>query len=197
MGTYELEMQRAFAQALKTGDVLYDIGANVGFYTLLGSVCVGSSGRVYSFEPLARNVADLKRHIELNRLSNCQVIEAAVWQNCGTERFDSSRPRSMGWLSKAGTDIVSTVALDALVDSGAARAPNVLKIDVEGAEFGVLKGGSQMIRGSKPIILLATHGQDAREACIRLLQELGYRIESMNGFPVRASDELLGTPRTV
>src|SRR5690348_9557213 len=69
LGTYELGTQRLFCRIVKPGDVVYDIGANVGFYTLLASVCAGPSGRVYSYEPLPENIAGLRKHISINHLS--------------------------------------------------------------------------------------------------------------------------------
>jgi FkbM family methyltransferase len=131
-GSYEVEMQHAFRRIVKSGQVVYDIGANVGFYSLLASLCAGPTGRVYSFEPLPRNVADLKKHIAMNHLANCEVIEAAVSDVNGTVRFDSSRPRTMGWLSEAGNQVVRAVCLDSLYSSNSILPPNVMKIDVEG-----------------------------------------------------------------
>jgi hypothetical protein len=67
LGCYEAEKQKAFIKQVKSGDVFYDIGAHIGFYTLLASKLIGDRGRVYAFEPLPRNIFYLKKHISLNK----------------------------------------------------------------------------------------------------------------------------------
>lgn len=194
-GSYELAMQRAFRSEIGPGDTVYDIGANVGFYTLFASVCVGPQGRVYSFEPLPRNIADLRRHIVINHLTNCEVIEAAVSRSDGMAQFDASRPRSMGQLSTAGDKTVPTVSLDSLVSSKATLPPNVVKIDVEGAETYVLEGATEMLSAHRPVVFLATHGSEAHDHCVRVLCGLGYELSSVNSLPVENSDELVAIAR--
>src|SRR5216684_2115948 len=66
LGTYERHVQRLFRQRLRPGAVALDVGANVGFFTLLASKLVGSAGHVYAFEPLPRNLYYLERHVRLN-----------------------------------------------------------------------------------------------------------------------------------
>jgi FkbM family methyltransferase len=193
-GTYEADTQRTFRRLTKSGSVVYDIGANVGFYTLLASVCAGSAGRVYSFEPLPKNIADLKKHIAINHLANCEVIEAAVSRADGVAHFDSLRPRTMGWLAEGGKEVVRTVCIDSLVGSGAILPPDLAKIDVEGAELSVLEGCVQTIAAHRPLILLATHGHEAHDSCIRFLIGRNYKIQSLNSFGVDHSDELLALP---
>ena len=194
IGSYELEKQRAFYEAVRPGDVVYDIGANVGFYSLLASVRVGPKGHVFCFEPLSENLTDLRKHIAINHLANCEVIEAAVSSVDGAARFDSSRPRSMGWLSKSGNQAVRTVCLDTLVRSKITLPPNVLKIDVEGAEADALRGCAQTLAAHPCIIFLATHGPAAHSQCIHFLTERKYKIQSLNSLSVDRSDELLAVP---
>src|SRR5574341_673203 len=78
LGSYEYDKQKRFVREIKKGDVVYDIGAHVGFYTLLASELVGPSGQVIAFEPLPRNLGYLHRHLALNSCKNVTVIEAAV-----------------------------------------------------------------------------------------------------------------------
>src|SRR5687768_7123297 len=70
LGTIELHMLRDLAGRLRAGMTVYDLGANVGLYTLAAARAVGAEGRVYAFEPLPRNVSYLKRHLALNKLTN-------------------------------------------------------------------------------------------------------------------------------
>jgi FkbM family methyltransferase len=78
VGSYEVARMCEFAKSLKKGDVVYDVGANVGIYSLIASSGVRTSGCVYAFEPLQRNLSYVRRHVTLNNLQNCTVIASAV-----------------------------------------------------------------------------------------------------------------------
>jgi protein-L-isoaspartate O-methyltransferase len=91
LGSYEYRKQKALRREMKTGQVVYDIGANVGFYSLLASVIVGETGHVYSFEPFPENLRELRKHLEMNRIRNCTVIDAAVSSADGEAIFDPVR----------------------------------------------------------------------------------------------------------
>src|ERR1700677_2127501 len=78
LGLYEYEKQELFGSLVKTGDVVFDVGANVGYYTLLAATLVGPSGTVHSFEPSPRNASILRKHVSFNRLANVEFHESAV-----------------------------------------------------------------------------------------------------------------------
>ena len=78
LGTYELQKQRAFWESIKPGMVVFDIGAHVGFYTMLASVALGEQGEVIAFQPFPHNVGFLKRHLAINNRRNVRIIEAGV-----------------------------------------------------------------------------------------------------------------------
>src|ERR1039457_4559604 len=96
LGSYEYAKQKALQRELKAGQVVYDVGANVGFYSLLASVIVGDAGHVYSFEPFPENVRQLRKHLEMNHIKNCTVIDAAVSSADGDAIFDPSEDRCTG-----------------------------------------------------------------------------------------------------
>ena len=184
LGVYEYEKQRLFADAVKLGQVVYDVGANVGFYTLLASRLVGPTGKVVAFEPLPRNLAFLRRHVEMNdRHGNVTVVAAAVSDRAGTARFDPGPMPEMGRLSSAGTVEVRTVALDQWIAEQGAPAPGFIKIDVEGAEASVLRGARALLTGVRPDVLVATHGDAEHEDCRGILQDLGYSWEELDEGP--------------
>jgi FkbM family methyltransferase len=191
LGSYEHDKQQAFRNAVKKGDVVYDVGANVGFYTLLASVLAGEAGYVYAFEPLPGNVRDLRRHLELNRVRNCAVIEAAVSIADGEAHFDPSGDRHQAHLSASGTSKVRTVALDTLVSQKEIRPPALMKIDIEGEELRCLRGCTNTLQMFRPAILLATHGQEIHDACVQFLTELHYKIVPLGKGSLAQSDELL------
>jgi FkbM family methyltransferase len=194
LGSYEYHKQRALQRELKAGQVVYDIGANVGFYSLLASVLVGETGHVYSFEPFPDNLRELRRHLELNQVANCTVMDAAVSSLDGEAPFDPSEDRCMGHLSANGILRVRTLTLDRLIQEQGMRPPNLMKIDIEGAEYECLRGAAGVIQEFAPVIFLATHGREAHTSCLDLLTKWRYRFESLDARPLDATDELIARP---
>ncbi len=178
LGSYELQKQEIVARHVQLGDVFYDIGANVGFYSLLAARLVGEMGHVYSFEPLPQNVAFIHRHIALNHLRNITVYEFALANHQGIAHFQRGDRDSMGKLADSGEIEVQVSSLDYLIDKERLRAPSVLKIDVEGAEYEVLKGASQLLIRDRPLIFLATHGAEVEKLCRDFLTGLNYRLDT-------------------
>jgi FkbM family methyltransferase len=194
LGSYEHDKQRQFQKAVGPGDVVYDVGANAGFYSLLASVLVGEKGHVYAFEPLPGNLRNLRKHMELNRVSNCTVFDAAVSSSDGEASFDPSANRYTAHLSAGGSIHVRTVALDTLASRNEIRPPDFMKIDIEGAEYDCLLGCAQTIRAHRPVIFLATHGQEIHDACLKLLADWKYEVASLDKRPAEDSDELIARP---
>lgn len=191
LGTYEWPKQRLFASLVSPGMVVYDIGANVGFYTLLAARRVGPTGAVFAFEPGLGNLADLRRHIELNRCDNTKVLDVAVADRCKEARFLDAGSYT-GRLDERGGREVRMVSLDWLLDEGTVKAPDLVKIDVEGAEEAVLLGATRLLERYHPVLLLATHGQQVHQACTDLLSTLGYSLRSLEpGRSVAQTSELL------
>ena len=88
LGTYESHFARLTAKLVRPGMLAFDVGAHSGYFTLILSRLVGETGKVISFEPQPRPSNDLRRHIELNNLSNVEVVEAAVSDRSGTAFFN-------------------------------------------------------------------------------------------------------------
>lgn len=193
IGSYEFDKQCAFAEVTGRGATVLDLGSNVGFYTLLAAELVGSSGRVYAFEPVQRNVEFLRRHITLNKLTNVTVIEAAICEQTGRRRFQFHESAAMGHLSDGGQTEVSTVTLDDFVFRWGAT-PNSVKIDVEGAEFSVLQGAREMLSQHRPALLLATHSSALRDQCLDLIAEHGYVVRAIGKNDGEGADEFLAIP---
>src|SRR5687767_10694214 len=78
LGVYEYDKRRRFEEIVGSGDVVFDLGAHAGYYSLLASALVGPSGQVIAFEPLPTNIDFLKRHLLINKIGNVELIEAAV-----------------------------------------------------------------------------------------------------------------------
>lgn len=184
LGYWELENQRRFASRLDAGDVVYDIGAHVGLYTLLSSRRVGPTGHVYAFEPSPRNADYLRYHIELNRLTNCTVIEAAVSMSSCSLAFDPTELDSAGHLSKSGALKVRAISIDEFASN--ARPPTSMKINAEGAEMDVLNGGQATVSRCRPFIFLSTHSDELNCGCWKFLQSRGYSPERISSDKIWA-----------
>lgn len=187
LGYWELGNQRRFAAHLRPGDVVYDIGAHAGLYTLISSDRVGPEGHVYAFEPFPSNLDHLRRHIALNHLRNCTVVAAAV-SNCSSRcRFDPSTHDAAGHLSDSGSVEVETVSLDEfLYGRGDIRPPNVMKINAEGAEADILMGARRTIAEHFPLIFLSVHSQEIDRKCWNFLDSAGYKLERLSADKIWA-----------
>ena len=190
LGINEVSKRRQMAAVIKPGQVVYDIGANVGSYTILASLLVGTSGKVLAFEPLPENLSFLRKHTELNNLRNVAIYDAAVWKSAGTIRFTGTSDRVTSHVDASGDIEVQTVSIDQAIAENQFPPPAVMKIDVEGAEVEVLQGAQKTISEYRPAIFLATHGAEIEDECKRMLRELGYQVELIEGH----SDEFLATP---
>jgi FkbM family methyltransferase len=195
LGVYEKEKQTAFIAAIRPNAIVYDVGANVGFYTLLASVRAGAGGRIVAFEPLPRNLQILRRHVALNRAVNVDIFAGAVTDRPGVARFVNSSIPEMARLSDHGEIEVQTFQLDEMIEAGRIAPPDILKIDVEGAEFGVLQGAQRMLTRSRPIILLATHGAEVHKLCCELLHHMAYDMRALDGQPLESASEVYAAPR--
>jgi len=175
LGSYEWEMQKRIACELSPQSVFYDVGANAGFYSLLGSFCAGPAGRVYAFEPLPANLLFLRRHLQLNGARNVTVLELALSDQVGTASFVAETTRAMGKLGAGGALTVETSTLDCLLAAGRIAPPDCVKMDIEGGEFRALLGARNCFRQFRPKLFLATHGRLVHEECCRLLRSWGYQ----------------------
>jgi FkbM family methyltransferase len=191
LGSYEHRKRKAFERWVAKGGVVFDIGANAGFYTLLASVLVGPHGKVFAFEPAPLNLRYLKQHLRINGIKNVSVVEAAVADCGGVAHFDAGPNPATGHLAADGSLSVKTVTLDEMVRTGELPPPNYIKIDVEGAEVNVLLGAKSVLTALHPTIFLATHSKQLHRTCCELLRSLGYSLEPISGQAVGQTDEVL------
>ena len=180
LGSYEYDKQQVIAREVWPGSVFYDVGANVGFYSLLSSLLVGH-GKVFAFEPAPRNLPYLRRHLELNHAGNVEVLPLAISNTMGQAHFQIEASDLMGHLAQGGSTTVATATLDSLVESGRIAPPNFIKMDIEGAELLALQGSSQVFQRFHPILFLATHGAGVETECRELLRKWGYDLKEIGG----------------
>jgi FkbM family methyltransferase len=177
--TYEAPLTHLFERYIKKGDVVYDIGAHVGYFTLLSSVLVGNSGKVYAFEPAKKVFKLLEKHIKINRCKNVDIFNKAISDKNGVGFFDTGDGSWTGKISSKGEYEVEMVKLDDFVLKNNISPPNVIKIDVEGEELNVLKGAKNLLTEYSPLIFLSAHGQQLYDSCCEFLKSLGYEIKTI------------------
>lgn len=198
LGTYEAEKQALVAKLVRPGMIVWDIGANAGFYTLAFSRLVGPTGRVYAFEPFAENVANILKHVRMNNLQNTIVVQAAMGREAGVTGFRTADSNSMGSLSyDERTYLVPVLTADGFLGRSPESRPDLVKIDVEGAESDVFAGAGRMLESTGTAILLALHGEQQERLCCEALSSLGFSIFYLDGTvasdrPLR-SDEVYAT----
>jgi FkbM family methyltransferase len=170
----EAEVEAAFLRLLRPGDVVYDVGANIGWYSLLAARGVGPAGQVLAFEPSVANAACVRENALRNGFEHVTTIPAAVTDRSGWATFldkgslegrlskddspEQTRRRAALDTRYRRTSVVPIIALDAWIAETGSQPPDVLKIDVEGAEAGVLRGMAHTLRTAKPRLVIELHG---------------------------------------
>ena len=186
LGTYEVPIQNIFAQHLKSGDVFYDIGANVGFFSIIAARLVGDTGKIYAFEPGRENAQSIRHNARLNNFSQIEVIEKAVSHRSGEGQLllaEYSGGHALATADAppdlAGEVTVDLVSIDDLIAQNKIEPPNFVKVDVEGAELDVLQGMRETIKTHQPTIIYEVDDGD-RAGYERKYNELANFFESLN-----------------
>lgn len=178
-GTYEPEKTNCITETTKEGMVVLDVGAHVGYFSLIMARLVGPKGKVFSFEPRVLNRRFLETHIRLNGIRNVYVYPKCVGDHVGEVMFETRTGSGTGHISNDGNTTVRMTTIDLLVQFGGIPSPDLIKIDVEGAEMRVLRGGLETIRNTLPTIILAVHSEGLECECRRLLEPLGYSFQDL------------------
>lgn len=172
VGLYEPAVSRQIALLLPRGGTFWDIGANAGYHTLLAARI---ASQVVAVEPDPDALEALKENLILNGVTNTSVLDAAVSNESGTVtlmRNPNTLKSALEPLEKAGTPrMVEAITLDAL--AAKLGPPDLIKIDIEGAEVLALGGAGSLLREHQPILLLSLHN-GAADSCATILRKAGY-----------------------
>lgn len=194
-GVYEEEISKTFCRILKHNDCVLDVGANIGWFSLLSASLVGT-GEVHSFEPCTDLAAILSHNVALNGYKNSHVHRRVVGDKVGTVRFYQCSGQNMGLSSIRDLGGLSTMttAESLTLDSILGTLPPVtlVKIDVEGAEHKVLDGMKELIRRDRPYLILEVNDVFLKEMgssetmILEFLADSGYEvcIPGKKGCPV-------------
>lgn len=207
LGTSEPVIQDAFADRVPPGGIVWDVGANVGFYSMIAARFVGD-GRVFAFEPLPANQAAIRRNAALNGLENVELIAVALSDAEGEAdlelhgdptwaKLDTSADTTFKRDSAvAGSVRVAVSTLDAQLAK--LPAPDLVKIDIEGAEVAALRGAVRLLDEVRPTLICELHGTN--EPVAALLESHGYDVRTIEtpDVPPREAAwhaHVLATPR--
>jgi FkbM family methyltransferase len=193
-GTYESAFAEVLARAVKRGGVCYDIGGYRGY--MAGVMAAAGASKVLVFEPLPENQQAIRRLCALNPALLVELLCLAVGKGDGLAHLTTMSDRSMAKLATSlfqpdagalGEIEVRLRTIDALVQEGTIPPPDLVKIDVEGAECDVLAGAAETLRRWRPTVLLEAHSGALEDGCTRALRNLGYRVRCI-GAPPRSED---------
>ena len=184
-GTWEPKVIGAVTDTVKAGMTVIDIGAHIGYYALLFAKCVGPHGRIFAFEPLPCNFALLQKNVLLNDLQNVYAVDQAVFSSTReieiTVPDDQPNPGNGSMHNEIGKKhyTVKAISLDDYCEKLALR-PDILKMDVEGAEYEVLIGAKKTIHRCQPSLFIELHHFDGNlgaNPVPELLTSWGYQIQ--------------------
>ncbi len=202
LGTYEPDLQSALRELIPAGAVIYDVGANIGYVSLLLAKAAGEGGKVFAFEALPSNVEQLRRNVELNGMERrVTVVAKAVTQVPGPVRFLVHASGGMGKAAgSAGRDdpyqsevTVDGISLDEFCFGQGSPPPQVVKMDIEGGEVLALPGMRRLLAEVRPLMLMELHGPESSRLTWETLTAAGYEVRWMRkGFPVVPSLEAMG-----
>lgn len=182
LGVSEPLLQSVIVQRLPRGGVFYDVGANVGYVALLACV---AGARVHCFEPVADTAATLRRNLATNGFSSAAVHELALSDETGTAEFtvtaDTGRAGLAQFRGMGERVQVQTARLDDLD----LEPPDVVKIDVEGAEVLALEGMRDTLRKHRPVVVVEIHAKKTMAASREVLEACGLTVEILDtdGMP--------------
>lgn len=194
LGNHEPEVQELLAHLLRPGMTYFDVGANVGFFAVIAGRLVGPSGHVVCFEPLPPNAAQIEYNARLNGFGNVTVRCEALGGSIRTDVFNTSDEPTWGMLSTvgklpvqpSGQIQVQVRTLDSLCCAGGTLPlPDVIQVDIEGAEAEFLEGARATLQASRPVLIIELHGTNAPVTAA--LDQLGY-VYAVLGSSISVQD---------
>lgn len=196
--SFEYSTLELFSALIKKGDVILDVGANSGLYSIFYSKLTGAEGKIYAFEPDPGTHSMLKKNLELNNCSNVKIYDFALsdkeskieMMSYSIEEINLKENDSFKYIKEVPADKITTGAgyisayrLDDIEEFRNLPRIDIIKIDVEGAELLVMEGSRKTILKYKPVIIFELSGRWTARfnykpfQVLMLLNNLGYEME--------------------
>jgi FkbM family methyltransferase len=180
LGIYELHIQSLLEKILDEGMIFYDVGANNGFFSLLAAKQVGKEGIVYAFEPFPANIKRIKRVIERNGVDNIEVVEVALSDFYGNTELYVGDSLATPTIDPTTHSLMQSIEVQVTtLDQFCSirEHPNLVKIDVEGAEVKVLEGASKFLQSDvAPNWVIELHNETCEKGVCKILKDHNYVI---------------------
>lgn len=206
--SFESKNLKLYQTMIKSGNIVFDVGANIGIYSLLASKSLGKDGQIYSFEPSETAFERLNINVNLNNFKNIITIKEGVsditgecsFYVCEDDAYNSIGSQPMK--SPLRSITIPTTTIDDFVIKHNIKNVNIIKVDTEGAEYLVFKGAINTLENFKPIIFFeynpftANGYNHTKTASFELLENYGYlfyefhneEIIKVNGFEFKTYD---------
>ena len=199
-GHWDIHVMNVIQDILKPGSVFLDVGANIGFFSLIASSLVGEQGLVIAFEPSIRALQRLTLNLKLNPSANIAVVSSALGSEAGVVSLYLTNPQNTGGTTLlprpwANREVAVSLRMDDILDE-IGVVPTLIKIDVEGYEYHVLKGAEKLLKQHKPFVICEVTGYFLRDSELKaadllgFMTEIGYRAVSLTSAE-RSGDPLL------
>lgn len=199
-GTYDRNTQLAIDRLVQPGAVCYDLGASIGYFSLL---MARKAKCVYAFEPAPHAAAEIHRHAAANSIENITVVPRPVSDSERDVTFALTDVAYGSCIVESETKWPTLTVRTITLDDFAKRhpAPDFLKIDVEGEEARVLAGAESILRGKKPVICCELHSEKVAQEVESILRGNGYLLTTLDGNPFHSGGmvipgdlQILGLP---
>ena len=187
---YEKNETNFVKDSVNKGDIVIDIGANIGYYTLMFAKLVGDTGKIYSFEPDPRNFFILEKNIQINGYNNVILEKKAVSNKLGKSTLyvnENSAESSMHKPNNVINEIyVDLITLDNYFEVNSIT-PDFIKIDIEGYELNALKGMESILQSSNKTKIMIEYNPLTKKELksdpmdnLTFLSELGFKFKDLN-----------------
>lgn len=193
-GEQEPYKTEAILANFSRGEIFFDIGAHIGYFSAIAAHLNDGEGKVFSFEPRPMNAGFFRKHMKVNGFRNVVLYEAAVGNSEGDVMFDSAHGSATGRVTSDGDLRVKQVSIDRLISEGTLPMPTFIKIDVEGGEIEVLKGLENVITTSRPKLVVATHNPECHSFVLDFLEKHNYRYQILNPDSIKGDTEIVALP---
>jgi FkbM family methyltransferase len=203
-GYYDRGILKRLAALIRPGWVVWECGVYIGYYTNFFARCTGSGGRVIAFEPNPSNRERADQNVRLNRFDHVSILPYAIGGPLGKVPFivnHNTNSHIPGcWLGATPEEYhrierqdavleVECLSLDQLVEKGDLPAPDLVKIDIEGAELHALEHMHRLASAVGPLIVLELHNPECDRAAWRFAQTAGYTLESLDRQTILTREE--------
>jgi FkbM family methyltransferase len=191
-----LEKERGTIEWIRTevrkGDVFYDVGANMGIYVPLAASVVGERGRVYAFEPHVGNAHTLLKNVRLNKLAHLVTVVTSALNDRGgflpfnyysdvsgssMSQLNDSRDDNDREFTPVFTELKYATTIDLLIATEVIKAPQHIKIDVDGNELLILRGMRELLNGpDRPRSIQVEVNLRYRDALFAFMEDVGFSL---------------------